>query len=80
LSKKFKKIVTLEEGVITGGFGSAILEFIDRENMKDVEVKVIGLPDEFIEHGKREELMRKYNLTPEGIASIIAKELFDKQI
>jgi 1-deoxy-D-xylulose-5-phosphate synthase len=80
LSKKFKKIVTLEEGVISGGFGSAILEFIDRENIKDVEVKVIGLPDEFIEHGKREELLRKYNLTPEGVASVIAQDLFDKQL
>ena len=80
LSKKFKKFVTVEEGVINGGFGSAILEFIDKENIKDVELKAIGLPDEFIEHGKREELIRKYNLTPEGIANVIATELFDKQL
>jgi len=80
LTKKFKKFVTVEEGVISGGFGSAVLEFIDRENIKGVELKAIGLPDEFIEHGKREELIRKYNLTPEGIASVVAQELFDKQI
>lgn len=80
LSKRFKRFVTVEEGVISGGFGSAVLEFIDRENIKGVELKIIGLPDEFIEHGGREELLRKYNLTPDGIASVIALELFDKQL
>ncbi len=80
LSLKFKKFVTIEEGVISGGFGSAMSEFIDRENIKGMELKAIGLPDEFIEHGKREELMRRYNLTPEGIAGVIASELFDKQL
>lgn len=80
LSKRFKKFVTVEEGVISGGFGSAILEFIGRENIKGVELKAIGLPDEFIEHGRREELLRKYNLTPEGIANVIAQELFDRQL
>lgn len=80
LSKKFKKFVTIEEGVISGGFGSAVLEFIDRENIKDVELKALGLPDEFIEHGGREELIRKYHLTPDGIAAVIAQDLFDRQL
>jgi len=80
LTKRFKKFVTVEEGVISGGFGSAVLEFIDRENIKGVELKAIGLPDEFIEHGKREELIRKYNLTPEGIANVIAMELFNSRV
>jgi 1-deoxy-D-xylulose-5-phosphate synthase len=80
LTKKFKKFVTMEEGVISGGFGSAVLEFIDRENIKGIELKAIGLPDEFIEHGKREELAIKYNLTPEGIANVVARELFDKEL
>ncbi|MEA3305304.1 MAG: 1-deoxy-D-xylulose-5-phosphate synthase [Candidatus Omnitrophota bacterium] len=80
LSRSFKKFVTVEEGAAGGGFGSAVLEFIGRENIKGVELKIIGLPDEFIEHGKREQLMRKYNLTPEGIAGVIAGELFDKQL
>ncbi len=80
LSLKFKKFVTVEEGVVSGGFGSAVLEFIDRENIRGIELKAIGLPDEFIEHGKREELMRKYNLTPDGIASVIASEMFDRQL
>lgn len=80
MSKKFKKFVIVEEGIVSGGFGSAVLEFIDRENIKGIELKSVGFPDEFIEHGGREELMRKYNLTPEGIAGLIANEMFDKQL
>jgi len=71
LTGKHKKFVTVEEGIVNGGFGSAVLEFMDAERIKGVELKMIGLPDEFIEHGKREELLRKYNLTPEGIAGVI---------
>jgi len=75
LTSKIKKIVVMEEGVSEGGFGSAILEFIERENIKGVRVKRIGLPDEFIEHGKREELLRKYHLTPDEIYNTIKAEL-----
>jgi 1-deoxy-D-xylulose-5-phosphate synthase len=70
LSKKDMLFVTIEEGVIEGGFGSAVLEFFERENITS-RVKRIGLPSAFIEHGKREELFRRYNLTPEGIASVV---------
>jgi len=80
MSSKFKKFVTIEEGVISGGFGSAVAEFMARENIKGVSLKAIGLPDEFIEHGAREELMRKYNLTPEAVADVIAAELFEKRL
>ncbi|MFH0839690.1 MAG: 1-deoxy-D-xylulose-5-phosphate synthase [Candidatus Omnitrophota bacterium] len=80
LARRFKKFVTIEEGVASGGFGSAVLEFIDRENIKGIELKAIGLPDEFISHGKREELLRKYNLTAEGIANVVASEMFEKQL
>ncbi|MFH1847826.1 MAG: 1-deoxy-D-xylulose-5-phosphate synthase, partial [Candidatus Omnitrophota bacterium] len=70
LSKKTKVFITLEEGVEDGGFGSAVLEFFEKENIKNIFVKRIGLPDEFIEHGARESLFRKFNLTPEGIRDI----------
>ena len=61
-----KKIVTVEEGIVEGGFGSAILELMEKENIKGVKVKRIGFPSEFIEHGGRVELLKKYNLTSEG--------------
>jgi len=70
-----KRLVTLEEGIITGGFGSSILEFLDQENITGIKVKCLGLPDQFIEHGTRDQLLRKYHLTPEEIALTIEKEL-----
>jgi 1-deoxy-D-xylulose-5-phosphate synthase len=70
-----KKIVTIEEGIINGGFGSAVLEFAERENITDLKIKCLGLPDEFIEHGSRDELLRKYHLTPDEIAATIETEM-----
>lgn len=75
ISSKFKNIFTVEEGIADGGFGSAVLEFCERENISPSRIKRIGLPDEFIEHGSREELLRKYHLTAEGIADTIRTEI-----
>lgn len=69
------KIFILEECVSAGGFASAVLEFFQRENLVNVKVKCLGLPDEFIEHGAREELLRKYHLTPDEAAQTIECEL-----
>ena len=70
-----KKIVTMEEGVLEGGFGSAVLELLERENIHGMKVKRIGFPGRFIEHGRREELFQKYNLTPDAICDVIIKEV-----
>ena len=58
-------IVTMEDHVLAGGFGSAVLESL---NMQEIDVPVIrvGWPDEFIEHGKVESLREKYGLTAEA--------------
>jgi len=74
LAASGKKIVTLEEGVVSGGFGSAVMEFFEQENI-DAGVRCLGLSDHFIEHGAREELLRKYHLTPDEIAATIEAEL-----
>lgn len=76
ITKRIKKIATLEEGVVTGGFGSAVSEFLGTENIKDVQVEKIGLPDHFIAHGKREELFKEYHLTADEICETIKRELF----
>jgi len=60
------KIVTVEEGVLEGGFGSAVLELLSEERV-DLPVCRIGLPSRFIEQGKRAELLKSYGLTAEGI-------------
>lgn len=67
IGKKIKRIITIEEHVITGGFGSAILEFFALQGMHDVVVKVCAFPDFFIEHGSRSVLCDRYDLTPEKI-------------
>jgi 1-deoxy-D-xylulose-5-phosphate synthase len=70
-----KKIVTLEEGVLESGFGSAVLEFIEKEGLKGTKMKRIGLPSRFIEHGKRGELFTKYNLTADAVCDVIVNEV-----
>jgi len=52
---KFEKVITIEDGCLQGGFGSAILEFMANNNYKS-SVKMLGIPDEFIHHGTQEEL------------------------
>jgi 1-deoxy-D-xylulose-5-phosphate synthase len=67
-------VVTVEEGVLSGGFGSAVLEvFASRADAKRPAppVKILGLPDCFVEHGKRDFLLEKFGLTPEGIKNSI---------
>ena len=61
-----KKIVTIEENVISGGFGMSVAV-----ESKNVEVLHIGLPDKFIEQGPRHLLLKKYKLDGAGIAKTI---------
>ncbi len=60
-SAKSKHIFTIEEGILDAGFGSAVAESLNRP------VTRIGLPCAFISHGKRDLLLEKYGLTPQGI-------------
>ena len=73
LAKKIKNVVTIEENALQGGFGSAVLELIEREGIK-ANVKRIGIPDKFIEHGPVEVLRQKVGLTKENIVKVV-KEL-----
>ncbi len=75
LAGDIKKLVVIEEGIVEGGFGSSVLEFIENSPIKGVKVRRIGLPTQFIEHGRRKELFLKYNLTPDAICDVIIKEV-----
>ena len=75
ICSKAKKIVTIEDGVLDGGFGSAVLEAIERLKIRGVSVMRLGLPDIFIEHGRRSELFSKYSLTPQAICDVIMREV-----
>jgi len=55
----------VEENTLSGGFGSGVKELLATDN---VRILSIGLPDQFIEHGSREELRKKYGLTADRIA------------
>jgi 1-deoxy-D-xylulose-5-phosphate synthase len=70
IARKFKQIVTIEDGVIHGGVGSAVLEFMS-DNGYNVNVKRMGIPDTFVEHGTPEELFKMLGLDSESIARSI---------
>jgi 1-deoxy-D-xylulose-5-phosphate synthase len=68
LAKGSDKVVTVEEGVLEGGFGSAVAELLDDSDVQK-PVKRMGLPSKFIEHGTRNQILDLYGLTAEKIAS-----------
>ena len=76
--KQFKQIITIEDGAITGGFGSALLEFMS-EHGYNAHVKRLGVPDRFIEHGTQEELYRECGFDVEGITRTV-KEMLNTKI
>ena len=72
VGEKFKYVITLEDGCVTGGLGSAVVEYMV-ENGYTPHVKVIGIPDKFIEHGTPEELYRVCGMDKDSVLSSILK-------
>lgn len=73
VGRRFKRIVTVEDGVIRGGFGSAVLEFM-ADNGYTPKVRRVGLPDQFATHGTPEQLYALYGMDEEGILKAIQDE------
>ena len=73
-SKKKSLIVTIEDGVMTGGAGSAVNEWIQENNMKQ-KIIICGIPDKFIEHASREEMLEMAGLDKKGILSKVKNYL-----
>jgi 1-deoxy-D-xylulose-5-phosphate synthase len=73
LAKKIPRIITIEEHVCQGGFGSAVLECLNDEGITGVRVKRIGLPDIFIEHGPQKLLRAKYGINAPAIVRAAEK-------
>ncbi|MFY9268646.1 MAG: transketolase C-terminal domain-containing protein, partial [Candidatus Manganitrophaceae bacterium] len=73
VARRCRRIVTLEEHALAGGFGESVLAVLEEERIAGkipaVEVRRIGLPDQFIEHGAQRILREKYHLDPLGIAA-----------
>ncbi len=72
-----KKIITIEDGIRSGGFSTLIRELLDKEKVKNYAMLALGVPEETIEVASREELLAKYHLNAEGIYSEI-KKLFKR--
>jgi 1-deoxy-D-xylulose-5-phosphate synthase len=71
---KFKKIITIEDGCLMGGFGSAVLEFMSDQGYQ-AEVTRLGIPDEYIHHGTQEELWAECGFDVNAIVKTAEKML-----
>ncbi len=67
LCGRTKRIITVEENILAGGFGSAVLEYLSREGLHNVAVHRIGIDDEFVEQGTQALLRKQYGLDEDGI-------------
>lgn len=73
--RKSPLLFTLEEHVFTGGFGSKVLEFLERRGLHEARVTRFALPDEFIEHGDRNELFDQHGLSVNKIAAKVSETI-----
>jgi len=77
---RVKKIVTVEENILAGGFGSALLEFLNEAGVKNVTIKQLGIPNKFIEQGQQAELRKQCGIDEEGIYQTALSVLRDQYI
>ncbi len=76
--KNYTTLVTVEDGAVTGGFGSAVLEFMATYGYKN-QVKTLGIPDRLVEHGTLKELHRECGYDTEGIITTV-RELMNETV
>jgi 1-deoxy-D-xylulose-5-phosphate synthase len=74
---KFNKIITIEDGTIVGGFGSAVLEFMNEHGYK-ADVKIMGIPDRLVEHGTPKQLYDEIGIDANGIAAMLRNFVGEK--
>jgi 1-deoxy-D-xylulose-5-phosphate synthase len=72
-------VITVEENVLSGGFGSVITEFLDSHKVKPKQILRIGLSDKFIEQGKRDDLLDQYGLSVVKLKNMIEQVLRQEQ-
>jgi 1-deoxy-D-xylulose-5-phosphate synthase len=68
LAQKCGRVLTVEENVLAGGFGSSVLELLASHRVAGIQVEVAAIPDEFVEHGQPQILREKYGLDADGLA------------
>jgi len=75
VTDRFDKIITVEDGVISGGFGSAVLEYLAAAGVNKTVVR-LGVPDRFIEQGTQQELYHECGFDADGICEAVRKIMF----
>ena len=77
-AKRTGKVLTVEENVLQGGFGSAVLELFQEKGIFSIQVKRLGIPDTFVEHGPQTLLREKYGIDEKGIFKGVMK-MFEEE-
>ena len=77
VARRTRRVVTVEENALCGGFGSLVDELLKTAHISDLRLERIGLPDEFVTHGSQEILRVKYNLDTDGITQRIISSFPD---
>jgi 1-deoxy-D-xylulose-5-phosphate synthase len=77
-AKKTGRVLTVEENVLQGGFGSAVLELFQERGLGSVQVRRLGIPDTFLEHGPQALLREKYGIDENGIMNGVRK-MFEEE-
>ncbi|MDZ4794143.1 MAG: 1-deoxy-D-xylulose-5-phosphate synthase [Bacteroidota bacterium] len=75
--KQYEKLITVEDGTVEGGIGSAILEFMAQHGYKN-NIKILGIPDRLVEHGTPKELYKECGYDPTAIADAVREMMKDK--
>ena len=76
LAANYELIITMEEGILKGGFGSEVVEHLMEQKHQGVEVIRCGLPDQFLPQGNRESLLDQAGLSPETVLQQVQQSLF----
>ena len=77
ICRQYDKLLTVEDGTITGGFGSAVLEFMAKHGYKN-DLRMLGIPDQLVEHGTLKELHRECGYDTEAISNKVREMMKDK--
>jgi 1-deoxy-D-xylulose-5-phosphate synthase len=75
----YHKVITVEDGTVVGGFGSAILEFMNEHGYK-ADVKIMGIPDRLVEHGSPKQLYDEIGIDANGIAAAIREMVHSTEL
>lgn len=71
-AERCRRVVTIEDNVLAGGFGSAVLELLHR-NTAETDILCLGIPDDFVQHGRVDQLLFDLGLTPSGVVDSIMR-------